>query len=301
MRLVHFTLARFVYSGFIVILSGCGSLYTVETEVRNLPCEVEVELTRGDKRQEVHSLLGEPLIEAQRLGVEVYRDDGRDTEYLFPFIPVPGARVSGITLLTYDDNEIVKELATGLWRNEDEFWITAGGFGFVNVDLTKPPETLLAPPISWESLTGMKATEDRCMLILLMGECPMDEISLDEEEITDLWPSGFYCEAWEQRQHNLYGAFIRRDISSGYHQLTINQKSLQGKFKTNFECKGGEMIFAELKANITHDAWGERTGVEGAINISKTPPESAVYMKELRAILWHQGKWIDSPNNPISQ
>jgi hypothetical protein len=248
----------------------------------------------------VHSLLGEPLIEAENLSIEVYRESDRDTEFLIPFIPVPGERVSAIILLVYDDNEVVKEFATGLWDpkyqvTKDDLWITAGGFSFVNISSANPPEILLAPPIPWESLTTMTTPEDMCMLVLLMGECPMDMVSLDGNEIIDLWPAGSYCEGWKQRQHNLYGTFVRRHITPEYHQLTINQKSLQGKFETIFECKRGETVYAELKANTTHNARGERTGVEGSIFVSKTPPKSILQMGKLRAILWHQGVWIESP------
>jgi len=306
MRLLHFVFTGFIYSGLIIVLSGCGSLYSTKTEVRNLPSEVEANLTRGDTRQKVHSLLGEPLLEAPSLGVEVYRESARDTEFIIPFTPVPGVRVSAVVLLIYDDNEIVKEIATGLWDSKyhaasDELWITAGGFSFVNVSSTIPPDILLAPPIPWEKLTAMATTKDKCMLVLLMGECPMDLVSLDGNEITDLWPAGFYCEGWEQRQHNLYGTFIRKHITPGHHQLTINQKSLQGEFETNFECKRGETVYAELKANTIQDSWGERTGVEGSIIMSKTPPESVLQMRELRAILWHQGVWIESPISPMAK
>jgi hypothetical protein len=306
MRLVQSAFTGFIYSGLIFVLSGCGTLYTNKTEVRNLPSEVEDKLSLGDTRKKVHSLLGEPLIEAQSLGLEVYRESARDIGFIIPFTPVPGVRVSAVILLIYDDNEVVKDFATGLWDSKyqaasDELWITAGGFSFVNVSSTIPPDILLAPPIPWENLTAMTTTEDKCMLVLLMGECPMDVVSLDGKEITDLWPAGFYCEGWEQRQHNLYGTFIRRYITPGHHQLTINQKSLQGEFETNFECKRGETVYAELRANTTQDAWGERTGVEGSIIMSKTPSESALQMRELRAILWHQGVWIESPINPMAK
>ena len=309
MRIVRWIFTGLICSVFVFDLTGCGAkIKTIPTQVRNLPCEVEAKLSRGDTRQTVRSVLGKPLIDARSLGLEVYRQTGRDIEIGFPNVPIPmpspGEKVIVVVLVAYDEHDVVEEIATNLWipGYSLDFWITAGGYSFANI-YDNEPETLLAPAITYEEFVGLAAAEGECALVLLMGECPMEEVSLDKSLITDLSPAGGYCNydsARVRREHNYYGAFIRRNIKPGSHRLNIHQKTKHGNFEAVFECEPGETVYAELEAsNTVPDAWhGVR--LEGAISISKNPTKNVLDMGMLLPIIWHRGKWYGSPNSPTA-
>lgn len=308
MRLLRRVIAGVILSGFIFILSGCGTISTHPTDVRNLPDEVRAKLSIGDTRQKVRSILEAPLVDARSLGVELYRQTGRDIDIDLPGVPlpmpVPGQKVIAVVLVAYDEHDVVEEIATDLWipGYSLDFWITAGGYSFVNI-YDNEPKTLLAPAITYEEFAGLAATEEECALVLLMGECPMEEVSLDKSPIIDLSPAGGYCDydsAWVRREHNYYGAFIRRNITPGSHRLNIHQKTKHGEFETVFKCEPGETVYAELEAsNTVPDAWyGVR--LEGEISISKNPTKNVLDMGMLLPVIWHQGKWYGSPNSPTA-
>jgi len=312
-------ITRLIAFGLVFVLSSCVAIKVKDADIRHLPGELKATLSRGDTRQKVRSVLGEPLVYSQSLGVEVYQASGEDL--YFPLrVDYP---VHAATLVTYDDNELVEELATGLWQlnsDVDVFRITASGFSVVNVSRFVPPETLLAPPVHWESLTAEQANKDECMLVLLMGQFPMEAISLDGEEIADLSPAGSYVYEFEGMpefphyvyiehmekliyiherssvdMRNLSKAFIQRAIPPGVHTLSVRVTS-SADLETMFECKRGEAVYAELSvkaARLTKKPL-PKVIIDGSIVLSKSPPDSMIQMTELQAILWHNGAWIDS-------
>jgi hypothetical protein len=309
-RLWRWVLTGLIYSGLIFALSGCTTTIPVhQTEVRNLPDEVRIKLSRGDSQKKVRSVLGIPLVDSQSIGVEVYVQSGWDImwTYIGPPLLVPGLgeKLSAFTLVAYDENGIVKDIATDLWIHPgvgdiggDDFSITAGGFSFVNTRRHKP-ETLLGPPISWKELAGMAAPEGSCSLVLLMGNCPMDQVLLDASLIADFTPAGLFV-CYEESlgvKNHLLGAFFHKTISTGIHHLNILQKSLvpDADFEADFECASGETIYAELEGvyYVPDSLIGH---FEGAITIRKSIPNNAVKMDRLQPIIWHKGTWYDAPN-----
>jgi len=310
---LQLVIAGWICTCFIIVLSGCGTIpthrtdiRTHRTDVRNLPDEVKEKLSIGDTQQKVRSILDAPLVDARSLGVEVYRQTGRDIDIDFSGVPlpksVPGQKVIAVVLVAYDEHDVVEEIASNLWipGYSVDFWITAGGYSFANIYDTEP-ETLLAPAITYEEFVGLATTEGECALVLLKGECPMEEISLDKSPIADLSPGGGYCNfdsEWVRREHNYYGAFIRRNITPGSHRLNIRQKTKHGNFETVFECEPGETVYAELEASNTVPDFWHGVRLEGAISISKKPTKNVLDMGMLLPIIWHRGKWYGSPNSP---
>jgi hypothetical protein len=302
MRLVRLVITGLILSGFVFSLSGCAVGVWHRTEIRNLPDELESKLSIGDTRQKVRNLLGNPLLDAKNLGIEVYRKAGRDLDYVF-FVPGPGEKVIVIVLVAYDENEIVKDIAMDAWLSPSDgrsignnILITAGEFSFVNIG-RKEPRTLLGPSISWEEVERMEVPEGSCSLVLLMRRCPMEQVSLDADLIVDLKDVHDWCGHMVNRiecGHNLCGTFIQKIISSGIHHLKIFQESPipDAKFETVFKCAPGETVYAELEGvifirNIWHGYY------EGSISISHGTPEEVIEMGELRQILWHDGRWYE--------
>jgi hypothetical protein len=310
-RLVQRVIAGLFFSGFIFALSGCIPVQVTQTEVRDLPDEVRVKLSRGDTRQKVRSVLGDPLIDVRNIGVEVYLQSGRDIYMDIVFVllrlpvPFPGDKFSVITLVVYDENEVVRDIAADLWSHGsvgetwgDNYGITAGEFSFVNIVKSKP-DTILGPPISWQDLAGMAAPEGSCSLVLVMGDCPMEQVSLDANLIADLSPAGDHCVlnmGSPPRKRHFFGTFIQKAIPVGSHRLSIHQGAGDSDFETDFECAPGEVIYAEIEVQPWGPAW-YGGHVAGSISIRKSIPNNVVEMGKLRQILWRKDTWYGASNS----
>lgn len=305
MRIVQWVIAGLIISGFAFVLSGCGVISTYPTDVRNLPDEVMAKLSIGDTRQKVRSILDAPLIDARSLGLEVYRQTGRDIDIALPGVPLPvpgpGQEVIVIVLVTYNEHDIVNDISTDMW---DEWWhgddenknfrINAGEYSFVNGNQLNPPEILLGPAKSWRELSGAEVFEGGCSLVFLMCDCPMAQVYLDGARIVDFPPYFGYCDmdpVWA-KENNIYGTFIRKSITQGSHRLNIYQNTKRDDFEANFECKSGETIYAEIEVHEIHTGtWGGDIS-QGVILISNEIPNNVVEIGELRPILWHRGTWF---------
>jgi len=303
MRFVRSVIIGLIFSGFVIALSGCASGEGVwhRTETRHLPDELRTKLSVGDTRKKVHQVLGEPLLDARKLEVELYRKSGRDIDYMWVWVfyagvalPAPGQKVIVFVMVSYDERDLVKEITTDFWipGHSHDYWATAGGYAFVN-SYYNEPETILAPPFTWRELTDKPVDGNRCTLVLLMGECPMEQISLDATNIIDLSPAGGWCgwDRWEQREHSLYGAFLKKEIAPGSHNLSIRQKTKKGNFGVNFSCEAGETVIAELQASHTADSTFPNLRLQGEISISKNPIKNPLDIDALHPIIWHQDTW----------
>ena len=301
----------FICTVFIFALASCvgresgniGRTSIIRTPVSDMPVIVKTKLSPGDKREKVRSILGDPLIGATDFDLEVYRHDGTDTYVYLFFLPNFGVRYYVVTLVVYDDNDVVKEIKTGVrttrFPHGAAFSIDAGGYSFLNID-DEDPETLLAPAISHKELAGTVISKEGCTLVLLMGDCPMGKVSLDKILIADLSQADRFCEPELNHpykiQQKIYKSFIRKAITPGSHRL--NMTVVSDKFTSNFECKKGDVVFAELEVDgMDYDpifGWKKK----GNISISKTAPESIVNMGMLRPILWNKDTYYWPLNNP---
>jgi len=292
MRIVRRVIAGLISSAFVFVLYGCitGEGLLRESPVWDFPDEVEASLSKGDTRQKVRSILGDPLVDARSYRIEVYRKAGRDIRYIWATIPipipVPGEKAVVFVLVVYDEGDVIKEIATSVWSEARSWKLTADGYIFTASFLSEP-RTLLGPSIFWKHLTEMKVVDGRCALVLVNGMCAMGQVSLDDHESVDLSPSDVVCRGY------FNGTFIRKEILTGKHHLRVKQK--HDEFETEFECESGENVYAELEATSVWDRWwGNR--LEGTILINKSPYKNLIDMDALHPILWHRGVWYDPPN-----
>ena len=90
--------------------------------------------------------------------------------------------------------------------------------------------------------------------------------------------------------HNLHGTFLGIAIGPGKHRLSVQQESYRGDFEAEFECHGGETVYAELDAFHVSDAWWD-TRISGAVTMSRAPPNKHTHREGLRPIIWHHSTW----------
>jgi hypothetical protein len=295
MQPVRWLIAGIIFCVYVFVLPGCSEIW-YESPVRVLPDEVKAKLSIGDTREKVRSLLGDPLIDERNHGVEVYRQTGRDLDVV-GLIPVPGKKTTVDVLVVYDEHDMVKDYKAGIVSGGvSSFRIGAGGFHLVN-DGLRVYTTLLGPCISREELASMDVLDGSCSLVLVMSNCPMEQVTLDNKRLADLSPAGSSC-LYGTHRHNYYGTFIRRNITPGNHRLKIHQETMvrDRDFETDFECENGETVYAELDAYPVQDWWGYR--LEGDISISKSLTDSIVKIGALYPILWHRGTWYGSSTSP---
>ena len=291
LRLLQQVARGAICAGFIFTLIGCGGGILRKSEVRDIQGKTQVELSIGDTRQKVRSILGEPFVDGNDPSIEVYRKTGMDIDFIwavYPIpVPLPGDQVIGYALITYDADNLVTGIAADYWIELDtsqhgDFWITAGGYHFLNI-WRQEPVTVIGPAIPWDKLEEQLPPEESCALILVMGECVMEKVAVDGQQIADLAPAGRFCSHYAN--NNLYGTFLRTYMASGSHSLNINQVEKHSKFETGFVCESGDVIYAELE-NI--DAYDDHPV---SISISNRPTKNIMKMGQLSPILWHRGVW----------
>lgn len=282
---------------YVFTLTGCGGLYSHQTEVRNQPDNVGTKLSIGDARQKVRATLGDPLIDARSLGVEVYRNSGRDFDVgwvIVPWVPIPllGGKVIAVVLVIYDEHDLVKNISTGIVergsRTPDySLWLEADDYVFTNTASMLPPDMLLGPEVTWEEALNEPTLIGHCELVLVMRHfCPMEQVLLDNEEIVNMSRAAVYC-GFSPEYKTSFIAIIKKDIPSGFHQMDVHQISWPGDFDASFECESGERVYAEFLAHIVPG----KNRFEGTISISKNTPNNVFEVDRLRSILWHGGTW----------
>ena len=82
-KLTKWIIASLVLTGLGIMFSGCATGVLRETSVRSLPREIEANISIGNTRQEVRSLLGKPFIDVRSLGLEANRRTGRDFKFVW--------------------------------------------------------------------------------------------------------------------------------------------------------------------------------------------------------------------------
>lgn len=326
MRKSRLQITGLLLSGLIIVLAGCGTVKTYPSKARELPDTVGTKLSVGDTRQKVRTLLGEPLIVNKSLGLEVYRLTARDIDVDMVLLPIPipspsPYKVTAGALILYDEVDKIKDIAVDAMTEDYydaretqlqfcSFRISAGGYRFVNTSASgcDEPHTLIGPSISRDELSQKKPPAGKCSLVLLMNECPMEIVSLDNMQIADLSPAGAECGGFDSTENYHFWTFIQKNISPGAHSLVVRQRTRikDHDFKANFECKSGETIYAELDVDVEYKPvyvfgvkWGSEKYIDGELSVSNSPPQNHITSKSvLSPILWHKEKWYGPPTIP---
>jgi uncharacterized protein YceK len=298
---------------FISLLSGCGTLYEHKSDVPGFPYEVTSTLAIGDTREKVHSVLGEPLVDAPDHSLEVYRRSGSDFSVgwiIAPWVPLPvwGDETIVIVLVVFDEQEIVRDISVGSWKETNYRFgsnaVDAGGFSFLNTSF-KEPATLLAPPVSSKDLVAFATDHKTCSLIIVMGHCPMEKTLLNGHVIADFPYSGMSCSVEggtsQLSGHELYDTLLWKRIEPGMHKISVRQRMFSGNFEESFECKPGEIIYAQLRGTKwNRERWTVHR-LEGAIHVTKGNQHNLAELDGTRFILWHSGTWFGMPNKVPGQ
>ena len=298
--IVRFGIPTFIASVFSLLLLGCGVLYEHKSDVPDYPDEVKSTLSIGDTSQKVHSVLGEPLIVTPDHRLEVYRKSGSDFAVLWvfvPWVPLPawGDSVVVVVLILYDDQETVSDIRTGFNAAD------ADGFSFIRTP-HKKPATLLGPPISSEELEAFRTDNETCQIIFVMGNCPMEKISLNGHVIADFPYVGMNCGVEHSTyqptglRRTLKGNLLWKRIKPGTNQIRIQQRILSGNFDKSFECEPGETVYARLIGKKWHREPWTFHHLEGSIRITKGTPDNLNEFDGARFILWHSGEWFGMPD-----
>jgi len=337
------TLSAFVFilSGLVFILAGCGIATVHESELWTFPDEVKKKISVGDTRREARTLLGKPLIDARSLGLEAYVFTGRNVGIpwaIYPVpLPLPLEKVTTAALVLYDEEDKITDIAAdGMTRELSDvddtgfqfcsFRVSAGGYHFFNNDVAcAEPETLIGPRITLDQISNETGQPGTCSVVFLMGECPMEMISIDNHQVADLSPAGHECrlrdpnfsrakmkevlppEVYdrlelmrEQREPKFLWTFIRKNISPGTHRLSVRQAThvKERDFEHVFDCVSGDTVYVELDASKVRYSnwWSPWFEVEGDLVIGNTPTSKFTERAEgLSPVLWHKGSWYGPP------
>jgi hypothetical protein len=291
------------------LMSACGVLYERESEAPSFLNEVTSTIASGDTRQKVRTVLGKPLLELPSRELEVYLKSGRDIGVVWviaPWVPVPtwGDKSIAVILVLYDDKGKVRNLSSGLWKEEryrfESASVDADGYSFVNIS-HKQPATLLSPPLSSNELANIAIDHENCTLIFDMGQCPMEKILVDDHEIADFPYVGQYCDVdggiYQGSNHIMFDTLLWVQIEPGVHNIYIHHRGpAVADLKKSVSCKPGEVVVAKLLGSqFVTDRWhGLR--LEGTIQVTYGTTNILRKLEGARFILWHEGSWYGLPN-----
>jgi hypothetical protein len=306
MRLVRQVIAGLIFSGFVFTLSGCATGVLHRTEVRNL----EAKLSIGDTRQKVRAVLGEPLLDARSLGLEVYRKTGRDIDYLMVIWPIPwpspGQKVTVGMLVVYDEHNLVKDIDTISTSNTnvvDE--ANAGGFMLIaGFDLNhKPLEILYAPVEGSRESLSQAPPPGQCKVFFALTGYSFDTILVDGEKIVDDFGSILRNAEYVDRlfpghtdnQKRL--GFIWKSFPPGTHEVEVRRtrpynpqpvfhslhcESAQTRYVHIVDIPLDGKLHAEVNVNFDVE-----------FNVSNELPNTFVGRRE---IIFTQGTWLGDSN-----
>ena len=304
-----------------ILISGCTGFVigTNASSVREITDRAKLAISPGDHRSEVHNILGEPIIDINKLGIEVYRSDGRDIDLYLTvpiplLVPMPGDDVTLIVLARYDKNDLVKRIKMDVWASKykksgEPFVVTLDGFKFFYV-LSYMPETLLGPAMTLGELEASAINDDACALIVLLGDSPIGQVSLNGRMILDFSNVFSYCDPFRKQcfihDRNDDVMFVSKIVEPGGHELSITSFD-NNSFSTRFECSRGSVIYAELEVNdivemadndIDEGRYGSFVRLEGLIAIGNRPSAGPAETNAFRQMLWHDGDYYGFLGNP---
>lgn len=290
----------------IFALSGCfnvGALH--ETRVRSEAAEVATQLSPGDTRQKVRSVLGEPLIDARDWRLELYQKQGTDIDwglYGTPIpVPVPGNQFILDVMVVYDESDLVTEVVLGTWETgSGGSRLDAGDFSLIRHGGFSAA-TLLGPPMSWDELAAATPRPGTCSLILVMDRCPMPWVHLDKKFLANPDPDAQVCDADAVRYarstyNELVGTFLWTEVEPGDHLLTVN--TLHGDpVKTTFRCESGESVYARLEnyRRVPSKKFSDEWSLQATVAISRSTPNDIEEPGGIRPILMDNGRWYGAP------
>jgi hypothetical protein len=231
-----------------------------------MPHEVAGNISRGDTRQYVGTWLGFPLFDGQDLGVEVYRDSGRDTFHADLFAPMfyKTRYVNAYALIAYDDNWVVKDTDAmvvppghryDLSRSIDE--ANAGGFRLIvessGYDDSEPHEILYAPLAHSRETLRQAPPLGKCIVFFTFTGMGFETIRVDGENIVDDFSSimmgTVYTELTndEELEGSQYrSGFFWKLFPPGKHEVEVRQRYIEQVASHTFQCESAQTKYIHI-------------------------------------------------------
>ena len=261
-------------------------------------------------RASVRALLGDPLLSSDYWNLDIFRRSAKQHEVdLVLLLPVFYAYRTfyRYTLVTYDENNTVNELATGLVRASD-LLLSPGGMqdeyyyrwlrldvhnftfiydpvhGSIGILLLDPPNTA-AYLQSLNNLTQCIAT--------VGSETPY-RFGYPAYFIT--FDNGARRVAMPSRP---FRSLAILPLSPGRHTIEVSENGVSGKTAKSFHCEKGEVLYIAID-NVAYERqafWKTFLTLNDAtatfrIDLFEKMPDTFV---DLSQIIWSEGQWLVNP------
>jgi hypothetical protein len=296
-------------------LAGCAEFNTTlqEPELLQAHDAQRAAIQAGKTtRAEVRELLGEPWLESESWGFELYTlsDQRRDVWWMMaPLLPVPvGAfkrEVNAYTLIAWNEDGIVAAFSSGTVVNgavdEDSMLIRSEHLTLA-VEAT-PPQPVVQPAIIlWADhsrlASFLEARRNSSTCTLVVGcdagkSCQDFVVGFDDYPPLVRWPA---FSPWHESGNCRYNPDCCRstlvypfDLAPGSHrvQLRTGYPLCKGAADIEFSCAPGQVLFARLRAEEQRQRRDCNMTLTAEF-VDELPPEWA----GRSIVLWSNGNWI---------
>ena len=272
---------------------------------------------------DVHTILGEPLLQSLYWGVDVFQVEDVQKElafFIFFTPPVPmgvfTTKVGGYVLVTYDNNGLVSNVASGTASNgmggQEALMLRGGDLNFVieTFDLRGPQ--LIIQSARLLNYFDLHRAAQECTLVLacelpktserLPNEACPDHVVIDAGEPFNLQPLFTTCEPDNCPDTAVPGGsgymhlplLYPITLSHGHHQLELSSSIFKGRDVSTFNCDSGQVLFGIIHGRVYWHWWGSRSStLNTSVSLSAAPPSD---WRSYSALLYSYNNWLVEPN-----
>jgi len=282
----------------VFLSQGCGIATPKEKVLSKLDIDLESIQTNCNNKEDIHEILGDPIIESNYWGLEVYRDSATQSVIpLFFIFPVGyyWDTIHRYTFVTYDENESLSKISTCLYNEEvfagslpeDNICRLESGTYTFYISVEKESDgVILYSPVSLKSYANSLKKEEMCSLFVASTSIFLSHIKIDKNDSIALWPS----------------SILFYQVKPGEHLLKFKGELLRGSKTFNFFCKQKENIYIEATLSNTkervHDAFfrgltlGVYNNIGSANYVINRYEQWPAYFWEMPLMIWSDNEWI---------
>jgi len=291
------------------VLSGCATWDITKPE------RIEPDLLDGTEnihpgktdQKSVRNILGDPYISSDYWNLDIFRQtEVQHSTSFFLWLPITYVfnTIYRYTLVTYDENGIVNDIGTKLFRSAymaaiqkdyKKLTLRVGNYKLSADSIVGEEVSLTFHPRNLDNYLRSLYPNNDCLAIVgcvfpygaggfrLNGPCLVNlDNSLNNIE---LWPND---------------SLLALKLSPDSHRIECSQEQMSGKRSLIFECKSSDIVYVDFKQLDFERYNFIESGISG-LEFGKSEYSIEVYSEiperfiGLHLLIWRDGNWILNP------
>ena len=283
-------------------MAGCWGMATPEEKVlAKLEFNVESFKTDSKNKEEIHKILGTPLIYSNYWNLELYRHSATQSSVpIFVVFPLGyyWDTIYRYTFVTYDNNDNLYDISTCLY-NEDSLAsslpqnkicvLDSGNYSFNIRNENNSAGVILYYPENLQVYVNSLKKEEKCSIFIASKNRHLSSIKIDKSDSVALWPF----------------SILFYQVAPGEHSLEFTGSLYRGGKTIDFSCNLNENIFLEAELSVadmeSHDvflrgltlgAYGNIGSAVYVINTYKDNKQWFDHFSKMPIMIWSDNDWI---------